>query len=237
MNDPGKQRIRSAIIHLMGVILCALALWALRRWPIPALAGNIRGILPLKNALYLLLFAPLLIWFLWRLFLVAADGKSSLLAGLFVIGVLFVGLGLGMHDTASNVGAFGNTGWTPQALAARHFYDEILGHLVFWLGFILTTVTTGLGHINNPMPTRQTWSTCGVFAVLGIPLTAVMLGNLMFENTGRDLMVIGMALGTLVAVQAWKHVELRRLPLLCMLYPAYSLAIGGTLLYWAVRGH
>ena len=235
MNEPGNRRIQSAIIHMTGLILCAVSLWALRRWRLPFLVGTIGGVMPLKSALYLLVFSPLLIWLLWRIFLIASDGRVGGLSGLFVIGVLFVGLGLGMHDTATLLGATGSTGWSPRALEARHFYDESLGHGAFWLGFVLTTVATGVAQISNPMPARQSWPVCLVFGLLGLPLAAVMLGNLMFEHTGRDLVVIGVALGCVLVVHAWKRVELRRLPLLCLLYPAYALALVGTLLYWAVK--
>ena len=235
MSEPGNRRIQAAIVHMIGLILCAVALWALRRWRLPFLVGTVDGIMPLKSALYLLVFTPLLIWLLWRIFLIASAGRVGGLAGVFIMGVLFVGLGLGMHDTATLLGAAGNTGWSPRVVEARRFYDEILGHGAFWLGFVLTTVATGVAQISNPMPARQPWLICMVFGLLGLPLATVMLGNLMFEHTGRDLVVIGVALSCVLAVHAWKRVELRRLPLLCLLYPAYALALIGTLLYWAVQ--
>ena len=235
MNDSDKQRIRGAVINLTGLILCAIALWAMRCGRIHALTGTLHGVIPLKNALYLFLFTPLLIGLLWQLFLIASDGRNGKLSGLFVIGALCLGLGLGMHDAAANLAVFGKTGWTPQALQARHFYDEIAGHFVFWIGFILATVTTGLAHLYNPMQARQSRTTCAAFALLGLPLAIVMLGNLIFEHTGRDLVAIGIALGVILAVHAWKRVDLRQLPLLCLVYPAYVIAIAGTLLYWAVR--
>lgn len=235
MHEQDRPRIRAAVVHLAALIVCATALWALRRWRMPGLSGEIGGVLPLRGALYLLVFTPAVVAVLWRLFTIAAAGRPSAWAGWFVVGALLLGMGLGMHDTAAHLGALGRSAWPPRAAEACHFYDEKLGHLVFWLGFILTTAATGLAHLDNPVRVRLSWPACAGFALLGAPLAVVMMGNLMFERTGRDLAVIGIALGIVLTAHAAKRVELRRLPLLCMLYPAYLLAVGATLLYWAFR--
>ncbi len=235
MSDPDKQRLQSAALQLMGLILCASALWFLRRWQLPLIMGDRGTTLLLKHTLYLILFAPALIWFLWRMFELAANEQKTQQAGVFVVGVFCVGLGLGLHDAAANIGAFGVKSWSPQARDALYFYDETIGHLAFWLGFILTTVSTGLAHLSNPMQTRQSLPTCALFVLLGIPLAVVMLGNLIYERTGRDLVAIAIALVIILAMHARKRVELRRVPLLCLLYPAYAVAIIGTLAFWAMK--
>jgi hypothetical protein len=159
MSDPDKQRLQSAALHLTGLILCASLLWFLRRWQLPFTVGDHSTTLLLKNSLYLILFSPALFWFLWRMFELAANGQQTRQAGVFVVGVFGVGLGLGLHDAASHIGAFGVKDWSPQARDALYFYDEIIGHLAFWLGFILTTISTGLAHLNNPMQARQSITT------------------------------------------------------------------------------
>jgi hypothetical protein len=90
-----------------------------------------------------------------------------------------------------------------------------------------------------PLKARMTmgWST--LFLLVSFALLFVMLTNLWDEypRTVKDLYVIGsaVALPLVTHVVFFRGVSVLRMPVLCVLYPAYIGSIAGTLICWQYR--
>jgi len=224
-------RIRSllkAIGALCGVAL--LAGWS-RMWPPRFLLHSCGDVLRWREALSMLLFAPLLVVLLWRLYRVASAEQHNRWAVVFLTGAYFLGVGMGMHDVCDLLGRMYPT--APEPLrASLDFFDTCLGHWVFFAGFVCTSVAAAAAQLQQPLQRAMSGVRTAAFGLLSVPLLFVMLTNLMFEKTAPDLTVIAATALLIAALHVRRRVGIRRLPLLCVLYPCYGLAVAGTLLYW-----
>ena len=230
-----RQRTRQIAVAFIGLSIVALMAGVNRLWPPALLLGPVANVLRWRETLAMVLFTPLLVLLLWRLYTLAADGKLDAWAAVFVAGVYFIGLGIGMHDTTDLLGrVFADA---PARLrVSLRFFDNRLGHWLFFAGFILTSLSTGVQQLRQPLHGRMSRLCTGVFLLLSVPLLLVMLTNLMFEKTGVDLTVIAVTVVlTIAAHSRYGRLPLRRLPILCVLYPAYGGAVAGTLLWWLLH--
>jgi len=229
----GRDAARTRATALGVLLLCVVALvagWS-RLWPPAVLLRPCGDVLRWREALSMLVFAALIVLQLWRLFVTASDGRIDGWAYVFVGGVYFLGVGMGMHDVCNRLGQVYRG--APEAVTASlDFFDNKLGHWVFFAGFMLTSVAGGVQQLRHPLGTDLPWCWSAGLVGLSLPLMFVMLTNLMFEKTGLDLGVIAVVTLTIGAAQVRYRVGFRRLPLLCVLYPAYTVAVAGSLLYW-----
>jgi hypothetical protein len=182
-------------------------------------------------------YAPALALLMWGMFRTAADYVVDGWTLIFLAGLYFLGAGMGMHDTCDLLGRVYRSLKSPALHRSFDFFDNRLGHWVFFVGFVLTSVANGVAQLRHPLeqPMAKRWLL--VFLVLSLPLAAVMVTNLMFERTGVDLAVISFALLVVVGVHVFRGGRLNRAPLLLVYYPAYAAAVIGPLMYWALRGY
>ena len=228
------ERIRTAAVTM--VILCIVGMaagWSRMRPP-AFLLVNCGDVLRWREALSMMFFAPLLVLVLWKIFLVASDNKLDAWTTAFVAGVYFLGLGMGMHDTCDLLGRIYRDA-SPQLRQSLDFFDNKLGHWVFFVGFVTASVAAGVQQLRHPLTGKMTWAQTALFLVLSTPMMLVMVTNLMYEKTGVDLCVIAGAIVLVVGGHCHWRINLRRLPILWVLYPAYTVAVVGTLLYWAMH--
>jgi len=117
--------------------------------------------------------------------------------------------------------------------------DDQLGHWIFWGCFVLGTWVLGIQQVLTPLKEKMTWSWSAGFFTVSAVLLWVMLTNLWdeFPQTRVDLCVIAAALAVPLAVhmRICPRPGLFRLPVLCVIYPAYFGSIIGTLLCWLIR--
>lgn len=225
-----RARIRS-LLQGMGA-LCAVALVAgwNRMWPPAFMLRSCGDVLRWREALSMLLLAPLLVVLLWRLYRLASAGRHNRWGVVFLAGAYFLGVGMGMHDVCDLLGrAYPSA---PEPLRrSLDFFDTDLGHWVFFAGFVLTSTAAAAAQLERPLQQPMGWVLTAVFGLLSVPLLFVMLTNLMFEKTGPDLVVIAATALLIAALHGKRRVGMRRLPLLCLLYPCYVLAVLGTVLH------
>ena len=229
-----RARVRAGLLSFLALALVALAAGASRMWPPAFLLRHCGDVLRWREALSMLVFAPALVLLLWQLYRVAADGETGAWALTFIAGAYFLGAGMGMHDTCNLLGDVYVSGPAP-IRASLSFFDDRLGHWVFFAGFVLTSVAAGVQQVRHPLAGAMTRGQAGLYFLVCVPLLFVMLTNLMFEKTGVDLGVIAAAILAIAVCHLRRGGSLFRLPILCILYPAYGGAVAGTLFYWAVH--
>jgi hypothetical protein len=149
---------------------------------------------------------------------------------------------MGMHDPANRLEAVyrGGGALSPEALRSLRYLDDGLSHWVFWSGFVLGTWVLGLQQALAPLQKKMTWPwRCG-FGAVAAALLWVMLTNLWDEypKTRADLCVVAAAVAVPLAFHlvARRDTGLLRLPVLCVVYPAYLGGIVGTLVCWLAQG-
>ncbi|NOY81311.1 MAG: hypothetical protein GXP31_09935 [Kiritimatiellaeota bacterium] len=214
-------------------IVAVLAGWSRLRPPQFLLIGC-GDVLRLREALSMFVYAPLLVLLLWGMFRAAGDRAMDVLTVVFLLGLYFIGVGMGMHDTCDLLGRI-YPGVSRELRKSLDFFDNRLGHWVFFAGFILTSLAAGAAQLRHPLSTPLSRRRTAGFLLFSLPLAAVMVTNLMFERTSVDLCVVFSALVAILVLHAIYRPGMRRLPLLLVLYPAYGAALIGPLLYWAVR--
>ena len=217
-------------------LVAAIAGWCRMRTPAFLLHAAGDDVLRWREALSMLLFAPVLSLLLWRVFVLVNRGNArGKLGALMVLAVYLLGAGMGIHDPTNLLGTVYAHSAPPAVLHSLAFFDDRLGHYVFWAGFVLATVVTGLAQAYKPLVVPLSWRRCGALLLLSLPMLAVMWHNLVRENTGRDLAVIVVALLFVALAQYRRRVPLRCAPILWFLYPAYAGAVLWTLACWAAQ--
>ncbi|HRR33316.1 MAG TPA: hypothetical protein P5026_04415 [Kiritimatiellia bacterium] len=200
-------------------------------------------ILRIREALSMFVFAPVIGVLFWMLVRTVARGHvNRTVEVLMVLTIYFIACGMGMHDPTNRMSVVyrGSQASLPDLFESIRYLDDDLGHWIFWGGFVLGTWVFGLQQLLTPLRERMNWQwRCG-FGVVSLVLLWVMLTNLWDEypKTLEDLCVVAAAVSVPLAfhVIARRDVGLLRLPVLCVIYPAYLGAIAGTLICWAIQG-
>lgn len=204
-----------------------------------AIAGDV---MRWREAMSMLLFAPLLAVCFWLIVKAVGRGRvNPACAALMALSIYLVGCGMGMHDPTNLVQAVYRE---PQLTGALRrtmvFFDDQLGHWVFWSGFVLGSWTIGLQQVLAPLDNKVPWRFAAALLAVCAALLWVMLTNLWDEypKTVEDLWVIGAAAALpTVALVFRAKAGLRRMPLLMVVLPAYWGSIIGTLICWLCRGY
>lgn len=199
-------------------------------------------VLRIREALSMFVFAPVIGVLFWLIYRTLGRGTSyAAIDVLMVLSVYCVACGMGLHDPTNRmVCVYRETGaLTPEVRRSLLYLDDQLGHWVFWVGFVLGTWVLGIQQALAPLRERMAWPWRVFFGCIGAALLWVMLTNLWDEypQTRVDLGVIAAAALVPLGVQAavCRGVGLLRLPVLCVIYPAYFGSIAGTLACWLVR--
>lgn len=225
------------------VIFCGVCLLAgaSRMRPPPWQLQTFGDILRIREALSMFLFAPVVAVLFWFMTDAVARGRLSLpVQILLVLTIYFIACGMGIHDPTNRMSIVYKGGALSSAAQQTvHYLDDRLGHQVFWGGFVLGSWVLGLQQLMAPLDTKMGWRWRVGFASVALALLWVMLTNLWDEypKTREDLCVIAVAIALplLWHVVACRRVSLARLPVLCVMYPAYLGSIAGTLLCWFWR--
>jgi len=235
--EADRRRVDAMLRALALFVATALAAGFNRMHPPSIVLTQCGDILRGREALSMLVFTPILVVLMWKLQRLAANNTTGLSSTLFVLGACILGVGMGMHDTCDLLGRTYRQAAPPAMLRSLDFFDNHLGHWVFFAGFILITLAFGLAQTRHPLSKPLSKPKMLGFFAFSLVFAAVMVYNLMFERTARDVFVIALALGITVAIHATAGVEIRRLPMLLLLYPAYTCAIIVPVTYWILHGY
>ncbi|MFW6414256.1 MAG: hypothetical protein ACOCZS_03035 [Verrucomicrobiota bacterium] len=238
-NDPiSKSDYQSrfkATLKLMAAIAVVLVCAAVNRLlASDFLRSQVLDVLRLCDIIVVFILTPGLVLLTHRLLVITSSsdrskGKSEWL--LFVIGVYLLGVGFGMHEPMNVLSTFS----VKQESLRRsiQFFDDGLGHWVFFAGFMLLVLAIVRGETKNPLPESFQWIGNVTVGITGISVGTVIFINMYREDTLVDLIVLGLTL--LVSLAFWlqsKNRNWQRLPMTAAIVLAFFLGIAGTLLYW-----
>jgi hypothetical protein len=238
---------RAVLRRLLGLfvafaVVCLLAGASRMRPPLWQLASLGGDVMRVREALSMFVFAPTVMVLFWLMYRALGRGRSSAVTDvLMVLAVYCVACGMGMHDPANRMGfVYGRTGaLTPEVRRSLMFFDDQVGHWIFWCGFVLGTWVLGIQQALAPLEQKMGMRWRVGLGCVSAALLWVMLTNLWDEypKTRVDLCVIAAAVAVPLCVQAvrCRGVSLLRLPVLFVIYPAYFGGIAGTLVCWLVR--
>lgn len=143
-----ENRLRKTIL-LMGLVALVIVLATLcRKLELGFLRMKALDALRVCDLLTLFVFAPSIIILGWTLFKTTCKRRSVVLESAVITGIFLLGMGFGMHEPANvlNGGAH-----TPKALKeSLNFFDNFLGHWIFFAGFILVTVSLSVAETREP---------------------------------------------------------------------------------------
>ncbi len=223
-------------------VICLLAGVSRMRppaWQLVSLGGDVMRV---REALSMFVFAPAIAAVFWLLYRTLGRGRSHAAVDvLMVLSIYCVACGMGMHDPANRMETvYRQTGaLAPEVRRSLAFFDDQVGHWIFWAGFVLGTWVLGLQQALAPLEQKMGAVWRAGLGCVSAALLWVMLSNLWDEypKTRVDLGVIAAAVA--VPLCAWlarcRRVSLLRLPVLLVIVPAYVGSIAGTLLCWLIR--
>lgn len=199
-------------------------------------------VLRIREALSMFVFAPAIVVLFWLIHRAVGRGQArGAVDVLMVLSVYCVACGMGLHDPTNRMmGVYQHTGaLSPEVRRSLIYFDDQLGHWVFWAGFVLGTWVLGIQQALAPLQERMGVAWRLALGFVSAALLWVMLTNLWDEypQTRADLGVIAAAaLVPLAAHLAFcRKAGLLRLPVLLVIYPAYFGSIAGTLACWLIR--
>lgn len=233
MSDQVRMRRLAGLLLALAVVMVAAG-WS-RIWPPALLLRPCADVMRWRELLSMVVFAPVLAVLLWLLFAEVAEQRLDGWAAGFLAGVYFMGCGMGMHDPCNLMGS-AYRGLPGPLRESLRFFDDDLGHWVFWLGFVSCSILAGVQQVRHPLAAPMSRTARVLFLLLGLPIAFVMLTNLVWEDTRRDLVVIAVAALVTGGVHAVRRVPMGRTPLLWVLYPHYAAAVIGSLVYWLATG-
>lgn len=237
-NDPDLTVLRRLLALFATFCAVCLLAGASRMCPPAWQLRSFADVIRIREALSMFVFAPaigVLFWFMVR---TLARGRASRpVEALMVLAIYFIACGMGIHDPTNRMLAAYH-GSDPVYRSLR-FLDDGLGHWIFWGGFVLGSWVFAFQQLLSPLrePMSRVWR-CG-FGAVAAALLWVMLTNLWDEypKTRADLCVIAGAIvpPLVFHLAVRRDAALSRLPVLCVMYPAYLGSIAGTLICWLIR--
>ena len=208
-------------------------------WQMMSLGGDVMRV---REALSMFVFAPAISVMFWLIYRCIGRGRSYLVVdALMILAIYFVACGMGMHDPANRMAfEYGRSGaLTPEVRRSLMFFDDLVGHWIFWFGFVLGTWVLGIQQALAPLEQKMGTVWRVGLGCVSAAFLWVMLTNLWDEypKTRVDLGVIAAAVALPLCMQrVWcRGVSVLRLPVLVVIVPAYLGSIAGTLLCWLVR--
>jgi hypothetical protein len=237
MSDKDLQKIKKAV-----TFLCCLG-------GVAVLAGINRlahghffrdpqwNILRMCDILVAFVFAPLGVIFLWLLFRVYEGHKSIAGAIVFIVGAYFLGVGFGMHEPFNIFISTYRNHMTEPMMKSAVFFDDQLGHWVFFAGFMLISIAGTYAEILKPYEEKLPLKFILPALAVGVATAVVIFFNMAWEKTSVDIAILALTVA-IVSVIHFIHSSksLMKLPATLALYVAYGGGTVATVLYWLIKG-
>ncbi len=239
-SDQEVLRRLSAVLAVFAVV-CLMA-GASRMVPTAWQLQPFGDVLRVREALSMFVFAPAIGVLYWLIVRCVGKGSTPVVVQvLMVLTIYFIACGMGMHDSFNRMRAvYPKHMLPPDVWRTMVYFDDQLGHWVFFGGFMLGTWVVGIQQVLTPLEKNMGWRWACWFVLICIALLWVMLTNLWDEypNTLADICVIVLAafVPLIVHLAFHRRVGLLRLPLLLVIYPAYFGSVAGTFIRWRLQG-
>lgn len=231
-NDAVRLNRTLALISALAALM--LAAWVNRKLETGFLEIRRLDALRLRDLLTLFVLAPLGILLMWELFKVSAPKAGRKLAWLFITAVFLLGMGFGMHEPTNAIRVAGLP--APEALRdSLRFFDDDLGHWIFFAGFALCVLTFAAAETESPFERPLPAWAVSMSILSGLAVAASIYGNMAWEDTAPDLAVMLACLAAVFVCHA-RHgfVSLKRLPMTLSMYVSLGLGNAATLVHWSI---
>lgn len=219
--------------RLAGIVgvLCLAAVNRKLAWGV--LSASALGMLQWRDVLVMFLFTPVVLLQCLDLFRLLGGFRSPVLTALFVLGGYFLGAGFGMHEPFNRICQTLAGRMPPELLGPVLYFDDGLGHWVFFAGFGCV-VLAGVGaELMARVPASRAASGCA--AVSGVLLAMIVFLNMWREPTTLDLVVMAsVCAGTVVfhaKLAPWTYPP----PLTATVYLGFGGGTLATLAAWCLR--
>lgn len=225
---------KTATLIWLGLLTLVLALAAVNRLsPVPILREPFVDALRLCDILVLFVFAPLAVWMHWQLLKTVSGARVSFSRILFILGVYCLGVGFGMHEPMNALSL--RAVHSPALRESIRFFDNGLGHWVFFGGFMLGVLAVVWAEAFNPLPEPMGARAAAGTLILGMVIGFIVFMNMYREDTVVDVAVLGATMILTLAI--WRPGRTRpwrRVPLTAVTVCACIVGVVPTLLFWAI---
>lgn len=218
------------LVGATGVVIVLAALS--RKLQLEFLEMKALDALRVRDLLALFLFAPTVIILGWILLKTTCVGKSVMLEGAVILGIFFLGMGFGMHEPMNVLN--GKIANTPKALGeSLNFFDNYLGHWLFFAGFVIMTVSLSAAETRDPQENPVPGWILASTIISGLAVAVSIYGNMFNEKAGVDIAVLGACLLAMFVFHMINgRASLLRIPITLLIYIAFGLGSLATLLKW-----
>jgi hypothetical protein len=233
METDDKRRIKGILRWMTaGCILIVLA-GINRLAHINFLSYYCADILRIRDVAAVFILAPLVMFCIWKVFEISGGMKSRFLLLILVAGFYCIGVGFGMHEPFNVFVSFYRRSLTPEMERSVIFFDDKLGHWVFFAGFVAICVSLALAELKNPFREALSFRYLALPVFLAVVSGFVIFVNMALEETGTDIAVIALtAAFTAGAHFYYSSLSLKKLPIVFALYISLAGSSTAVILYW-----
>ncbi|OGV51331.1 MAG: hypothetical protein A2017_20150 [Lentisphaerae bacterium GWF2_44_16] len=234
--DNETEKKRAGRILTFSYVLCFVIVLAgvNRLWKTVPLKQPVWDILRLCDVNVMFIFAPLSLLMVWLIF---REYKGDSFTGgtlLFLAGVYLGGAGFGMHEPANIAVSVYSKALPGAVKASLFFFDDKLGHWIFFASFSAITIAVIWAENRNPLNNALKFKYLLSFLVMGLICAAVIYFNMVREKTTLDIAVLIFIAFLSIFIQFIYGRRIAALPLTLAVYTAYLLGSAATLLHWAL---
>ncbi len=236
MDPDDRKRLRGVLLYLCGICIACILTGLNRKCAPGFLKVPLFDVMQITDTLFMLVFTPVSLIFAWFIFQLYEGARNKFNTILFIMGVYFLGIGFGMHDPFNALHMYKSREIPPDILRSVVYFDDMLGHDLFFIGFMLTTLSVAGAEAARPYRSSLPWKILIFPVLMGITAGIVVWRNMVNENTSGDIAVLlATTFAAAILHAVFKAGSIRRLPALLVLYIAYGGGSLATILHWAFR--
>jgi hypothetical protein len=226
------------ILYLLLALAGLMVLATLNRKGIacfPILGRQIGDGFRVNDYIVTLVLAPLAVIVLYLIYYFRNANRSLGAMLLFLLGIYLIGMNFGMHEPTNFLVAR-YKGQIPESLhRSLVFFDDELGHYVFFAGFAFIALAGILVDLASPLEEPLSRFATALLTGAGLAVAAAVYVNMVREETRADIAVLA-SVSLIGLALHWRHgwISLRRLPHLLMVYAGLGVGALATLIAWGV---
>ena len=222
------------ITLILAELTLVIVLAGLNRKATPLfMKAHLLGMLNVSECFGMLVLAPWATMCAWRIFKLYEGPSGRLGSAAFVIGVFFLGLGFGMHEPFNAMDS--HLRMPNDIHAITIYFDDDLGHWLFFIGFAMVSLSVALAEIATPDTNSMSNAVFVVGVSLGVIVAVVIWFNMRNEKTVIDIAVLFATVAVAeTARRLWGKVPMRRLPSMLAVHVGYGGGALATIIYWGI---
>jgi hypothetical protein len=118
------------------------------------------------------------------------------------------------------------------------FFDDLLGHWIFFAGFMLISIAGTYAEIKKPYEEKLPMRFILPAFAVGLATAVVIFMNMAWEKTATDIATLALTVAIVSVIHFINSsISLMRLPATLALYTAYGGGTAATVLYWLINGN